>query len=172
MKTKAMQQSQKSRIVTIPRYKLPHCGESPDDYGSKFVGTGRGRTAEPHMFSKRGHRLLVTDGWAPLGTLHAFALTSRGSVVLHGIGVAFTLEHLLRNQSVTQITVVEGDPEVLKKIEPFVKSDPRVEVVRQFPRGFLDSTFGSSLGNNHVLIDFEKLADLCESDSPASQRVG
>jgi hypothetical protein len=74
-------------------------------------------------------RLWMTDEPQYVWSLESFAERSRGNVLVAGLGLGLVVHYLVRNPSVTKITVVELSEDVIRMVRPLLPKDPRIEIV-------------------------------------------
>lgn len=58
-----------------------------------------------------------------------FAYQAEGSILISGLGMGMILRALLTKESVTDITVLEKNPDVIKLVGPNFKDDDRVTII-------------------------------------------
>ncbi len=56
-------------------------------------------------------------------------LRARGHVLINGLGIGMVLAAVLKKSEVTQVTVVELDPDVVALVGPAYEADSRVQIV-------------------------------------------
>lgn len=98
------------------------------------------RTRLPVTELQRRHRVggrkewktwMVDDPLHWLGMEATVKALPPGRVVVAGLGLGLMLHHMARRSDLTEITVVEIDPDVIELIRPTLPSDPRVAIVCQ-----------------------------------------
>jgi hypothetical protein len=61
--------------------------------------------------------------------MQRLAEASVGRVLVIGLGLGLVVHHLVKNLKVTQIDVVEINPDVIELVEPLLPQDPRITVI-------------------------------------------
>ena len=72
--------------------------------------------------------LMVDDPLHWLGMEELAQLCKPGSVLVAGLGMGLILHHLVKRNDITQIKVIEIDPEIVNFIKPYIPKDPRITI--------------------------------------------
>jgi hypothetical protein len=75
-----------------------------------------------------GDIVMVDDPLHWIGMMK-LAEACEGRTLVGGLGLGLILHHLANNEDVTQIDVVEINPDVIHLIKPYLPKDPRVNII-------------------------------------------
>ena len=59
-----------------------------------------------------------------------FLSRAEGTILINGLGIGMCCQYLLKKPSVTALTVVEFEPDAIKLVAPYFKSDLRFETIQ------------------------------------------
>lgn len=85
----------------------------------------------------RGHDVIMSNTDMEVRTHRIFVLKATGSILINGLGLGMALTAILRKPDVTDVTVVELSPDVIKLVGPTFASDPRVTIVEADAKTFV-----------------------------------
>ncbi len=75
-----------------------------------------------------GGQMVMSDSTHEARTNREVLFRSRGRVMIAGLGLGYILHPILRKPSVTQVTVIEKNPDVIALVAPTLKS-PKLHIV-------------------------------------------
>lgn len=91
-----------------------------------------GRAPRPGIYTRLRHEqrgVVMSDTTAEQRDHSWFVATATGHVLINGLGIGMCLAAVLRKPTVTRVTVVEIDADVIGLVAPHYLTDPRVEII-------------------------------------------
>lgn len=86
------------------------------------------------LMRHRGWNPIMSDTPMEMRTNTAFVGRARGHVLLAGLGIGMVIPPLLENPAVTQLTIIEKSPEIIRLVNPYERfarlpNSARLEVI-------------------------------------------
>jgi len=107
--------------------------------------------------------LMVDDPMHWLGMGELAKLVKSGTVLVGGLGLGLVVHHLITRKDITQVRVIDIDPELISFISPYLPNDTRVEVLNN---DYFSYILNCSDKYDSVIIDLWVLNE----KSPDSER--
>lgn len=90
------------------------------------------RIVPPGTYSRLTHAgegVVMSDTPAEAHEHRRFYLNARGSILINGLGLGFSLQAILQKPAVTHVTIIERSADVISLVAPTYTADPRVTVI-------------------------------------------
>lgn len=151
-------------LWTVERFTI---GDPRSDLGAMQIAFD-GRYCQPGTYTRLIHMhrgVVMSDTMAERDDHHSFVRNATGHCLINGLGIGMCLAAILRKDSVTKVTVVEVDKDIIDLVSPHY-SDPRVNIVHcsafdyQPPKG---ERYGAVW---HDIWD-----SICEDNLPEMERL-
>jgi len=80
----------------------------------------------------------MTDDWTYTESLASFAERAKGQVLVAGLGLGIVVHQLVKNPEVTEIKVIELNPNVIRLVRPLLPKDNRIQIIEDDFNRFTD----------------------------------
>lgn len=78
---------------------------------------------------KIGNRTWMTTDYPYIVSLKSFAERSSGKVLVAGLGLGIVVHYLVQNPAVTEIKIIDREPDVIRLVSPLLPNDPRIQII-------------------------------------------
>jgi len=95
-----------------------------------MMQTGRSVPGGTYKRLIRGNVTVMSNTPDEIRDFMGFYYEAKGSVLIHGLGIGVLVEALIQKEEVTDITIIENSPDVIKLSGPTYFNNPKVTIIQ------------------------------------------